>query len=974
MSAILLILLISVLIFAIVLGRGLLPDVVRLLRSYGVQLLRDHEGSPCYYGELGVTLVATLAIAAGTLIFKGAFAAVVAWLSTSDTSSFAICLRGTFTMTTELQHPSNFLLLLFVGPLLKLVAMVVLVNAFVRFFSALNEHRQNQYDSSDVFFFSFLSVLFIICIEVLWHIQNVHLLNLTTNVSYIILNELAYLIFFMTVFFCKMSRSSGRKLHNAFDRYLEMNAIEQKLIHKPVMMILLAYAIAVVLSLPNFLGLQWLDKDFEVVIAFVMVMAVVLLLLNRYFAQAWNLMATLIFDMTYVDDAVMEIRRVDLPQRGKKAVLIFAVILLAVFAVFYFKLLCVFLALLLLAAVMFVTASLVVYFCAVAIASIFLRERVDYVSSFFKAVFMSIPNSMRIMLVVSFASFALLTVFPKNLPEIAMNCSVVDAYGDVLFVDDSGDYYVPMVAGEIPDFLKKVLMCQEDRFFDKQRSLLPNRSNWHGLSFGFLKGRGGSNINSQLVKNYTYLTRGIYPKDVSRKACDMVGAYMVSLTQTPEEIMTQYLNVASFHGGRGFRGINAASLYAFGKPVCRLNELQQLYMVMTLPRGSYLYDPAVGRFPYTTVRENEEDVKKILLNKAEKLYATGFLSRKEYNRMTRQSLAFINENYKSGISVGTRQLLTRANGNGRASTYINLANEQAIGRAFEVLKHNAIYSKNSSELQTAAVVVEVKTGHVIGHYSSGLLDYTNYLNGFPIGSLGKPAIVLEMLALGASPNLTLYDGQVGNRKTPKNANHGWSNTNVDFSEILSRSLNAPFANIRDIMNARAVFLNTEHSYGLMGIEEERALCDDIYNYPLGNRLMTVMEVSAVYQTIMNDGVHIPLAVMNADSVSLPQRIYPSNNIRVVKSALAKTLQSGTMFSYRDRLPKYKTFYAKTGTSSGQKDGWCVLSDGDVLIVSWCSYGHQNGNTMTLGTEPLYGSSTAGLFSVLIYNELKKDNR
>ena len=173
----------------------------------------------------------------------------------------------------------------------------------------------------------------------------------------------------------------------------------------------------------------------------------------------------------------------------------------------------------------------------------------------------------------------LITAFPKKLSKIEMNDSVVDPDGGVLYIDNRSDYYVPIHADEIPEFMKKMIVNQEDKFFFSQNSLFPNRSNWHGISFGFLKGRGGSNINCQVIKNYAFLAASGYPKDMSRKCCDLVAGYQLSLVENEDAILERYVNVASFHGARGFRGVNAASLYAFGKPVGQLNELQQLYLV-----------------------------------------------------------------------------------------------------------------------------------------------------------------------------------------------------------------------------------------------------------------------------------------------------------------------------------------------------------------------------------------------------------
>ena len=159
----------------------------------------------------------------------------------------------------------------------------------------------------------------------------------------------------------------------------------------------------------------------------------------------------------------------------------------------------------------------------------------------------------------------------------------------------------------------------------------------------------------------------------------------------------------------------------------------------------------------------------------------------------------------------------------------------------------------------------------------------------------------------------------------------------------------------------------------MGIDADEALCEDTYNYPLGNRQMTVMEVANLYQTLINDGVHIPLRMLETGDNLQAERIYDAGHVAVVKNALSQTVVSGTMRTYRNQLPQGVTFYSKTGTSSHQKDGWNILSDGNILIVTWASYGRLNGDQLKLGTEPLYGASTAGLFSVLAYNELNNNH-
>ena len=284
-----------------------------------------------------------------------------------------------------------------------------------------------------------------------------------------------------------------------------------------------------------------------------------------------------------------------------------------------------------------------------------------------------------------------------------------------------------------------------------------------------------------------------------------------------------------------------------------------------------------------------------------------------------------------------------------------------------------MFSKNGSELQVAALVVEAYSGKIIGHFSSSeVLDYANEFT-YPIGSLGKPAIILELLKAGAPLDFRLFDGKVQSRKTPHNS-HGWSNRYVGLETILSKSLNAPFSNIYDLgLNPRSVFQNLEKDYASMNIAIDTVGPNDCYNYPLGLREMRVTDIAQIYQTIFNNGVFVPLTLAKNNDTVISKRVWDESHVRTVKNALHQTFESsgGTLHRYKNDLPSGRTFYGKTGTSSRQKDFWSVISDGKTIIVSWASYGKQSNGTMSLGTEKSWGASAAGLFAVLIYNELLK---
>lgn len=980
--------------FVALTARYLLPDTSRLWLHHGAQMVSGHHG-PTYYSELLVTFFVVIVLATGSAVFKGAAASLVALLTTSDIATFTTALRGTFSFTSEIQHPQNHIALLFVSPLLKLLATFVLTYTITRFMSAMNHSFKDYYDESDAFFFSSIGVLWIIALEVFCHTQSIKALNLTANISYIVLDKLSYIVLFLSLFWIKRMNHDKEKLLKARDKYLQINKTEKKMTESPVLMLSLSYVVALLMSLPYFLGLQWIRNNYILLAVFFFIVGASFFLMKVLFSQTWNYMSTVVFDTTHLKSLKEDNWLGSLFVRVKPVIfLVVFGVLAGCFLLFYFKSMFMFILMAFLLLLLTTALLLTVYITPLVIGKVVELFRTknrrnswttEDLFYYHRTLMPSFLKQLGIVAVMPFVAFMVITVFPKPLAAKGVHntMSFVDTEGDVLYLDDQQDpACLPIEYKEIPDFFNKALVLQEDRSFFRQKKLLPNKSNWHGISFGFLKRRGGSNLNAQLVKNMTFLETGVYPRDMSRKMSDMIGGYMLSLIETPEDIMKEYVNVACFHGGKGYRGVNAASLYAFGRPLGKLNMLEQLYLVNTLPRSLYLQDKSIGRIPYSAVHLDERGmVKEILLTKAKLWLDGGLISKKEFNQLCRDTLTFTNCAYKGDIPVGTRLRLIESvtGGQDRYKTYITLDNERSILQAYQRLtsSYQSVVNKNGAELQAASMVVDVHTGHIVGHFSTGMTDYADYREGFPIGSLGKPAIILEMLRMGASPDMTLFDGQVGNRKTPRNANHEWSNRFMSIREMLSLSANAPFVNICDMMNPRSVFENTEASYRRMGIDSDDGdtrLCQDTYNYPLGHRLMNVDEVAQLYQTIFNDGVCLPLTtfVQPEESVQ-PATIYDSRHIAVIKDALRSTVESGTMSGFRNILPRGVNFYSKTGTSSRQKDGWCILSDGHILIVTWVSYGRIHGDLINLGVEPLYGSSSAGLFSVLIYNSLYRQS-
>ncbi len=989
MESILIITLISFVAFLLLAGFVVMRDFSRLWIKRSREMFRVKQGIN-YYSEMAVTLVVTLLLAISVSLLKGASTVLVAMVTTDDIATFMTALRGVFSSyTTELQSPKNHLLLFFLNPALKMMAVYLLMGSVRLYFSLINKKAGGEcYNEGDVLYFSSLGVLFLIGVEIFCHIQDVKIANMAGNISYLLLDKCSYLIYFLTIEEVLVLRSNKSNLNNAIEKYLVTNHIEKKMLLSGWKMMVLAYGLGLLLSTPCFLGFQWIRDNTALMTTFIIVLSVALFIMKKFFSDSWNLLGTVLFSTTFSMPIHGLVFSSDKSRRLVVIGLIVYGALLVAFGFVYPKQLFMLLSIMSAAACLTVIGIVLAYFLTMGIGYLVACiTRGNTTTPTMKKCFTytgwvlsSLPKAVAVSAFVVTLAFMSITCFPKELKcdDIFANSCVVDANGNCLYVDEEHPhYYVPVRFEELPSFFRKCITAQEDRGFWKQNNLWPNPSNWHGVSFSAFRGRGGSNINAQLCKNITYINADGFPRDMSRKISESVSAYMISQKKTPEQLMELYANIASFDGSFGFRGAAAASLFAFGKPLNQLNNIQQLYLIHTLPRSKYLKTEN-GLIPYNLVHEDSDGaVKKALLKKAERWLDEGLITKKEYNTLRREELAFVNTRYKSGIPLSTRIMLAKnfKDQPGRHDCSITLENENDLAEAYRLLKTKEVFKKNGSELQVAALVVEAKSGKIIAHFSSSeVLDYANCYT-YPIGSIAKPAIVLEMLKSGVPADFTLFDGRVEKRKTPHNS-HGWGKRPVSLEAILALSLNAPFANLKDLgLNPKTLYQNLENEYALMNITKDSISACDTYNYPLGLREMRVFDIAQVYQTIFNDGVFIPLSLEQNSDTIVTKRIWAEEHTKVVVNALSKTIENsdGTLNRYKNDLPAGKKFYGKTGTSSKNRDFWTVISDGNIVITSWGSYGKKTGDNMVLGTEKSWGATAAGLFAVLIYNELAKTN-
>jgi penicillin-binding protein 1A len=163
-------------------------------------------------------------------------------------------------------------------------------------------------------------------------------------------------------------------------------------------------------------------------------------------------------------------------------------------------------------------------------------------------------------------------------------------------------------SADIPEILKKALVCAEDNQF---------YTHW-GINFrGFLravggvllrkKWGGGSSITQQLARGL-FLTPEF---TLSRKLKEMLLAIQIEKKYTKDQILTFYCNKI-FLGGSIY-GVEAAARYYFGKTVKEINLAEAALIACIIPNPNGLY--AVFKRPENTrKRRNYLLLKMLLMN------------------------------------------------------------------------------------------------------------------------------------------------------------------------------------------------------------------------------------------------------------------------------------------------------------------------------------------------------------------------
>lgn len=991
--------LITIVIIALAFSYLLVPDLVRYCGIESKRIYRKFTASQNNIGEVVTVLVCSILIGLDVFVFYKGVQNLIAYCLSDNLFDFFIKSRGVFSSSgVKGQNPfiiSNFLYGSILNPLIQLLSIYVLVEVVKGFMLRLNKKFESKlFSATSLVYFSSFGILIFILFDIVSYLQSVSFLNTFANIVFLTGSKLAYLIIAFGVWHVQLLKNENYV--NALFSDLKMNRFEKTLITKPLLLLTFTYLVSVSLNLPLFLGLQWNGKVWMVLLSLLGGIGLFFVLLKFSLSKGYNFLGV------YMLDENREHPLSDKWQfnflKSKTALLVLtgiSLFSLAVsakgffFYVFYLLLFC---------AILFI-----LIFSVYGITSLLNRSKI-YWTIALQMVYSSVI-ALSPLLVVLLLIITVFSRYPKKVQEDVFDnyqTAIVDSDGNLIYksANDSENPSIPIAYEDLPEFLIKTLTYKEDKALFKQNSLFFNRTNWHGTSINFLVGRGGSNINQQLIKNLAF--KGFFPQEFQRKYSEAIASYQLSMSMKPEATLTNYVNNVSFNGGSGHTGIVNASYFTFGRNVTQLNELEILYLIFTLHRGSS-FKTNENIIPYKEVHLHSSEIKEKLLVYAENWYQKGLLSKKEIKKLEKQKLGFTNSKYSINNSASKNTFLQNqipvggSNGLVYTSTLNQKTNDRILNAVekFETRFHN-VMQVNGCDLYSSAIVVDVSSGSIIGHYGGeGVTDLTQFKNGNPISSGIKPFLFIELLEAGFKFNdVLLYDGQIKGKRTPKNYSKRYSNKYVGINEILGKSLNAPVVNIREVTNPLTLFGNVEGHFSEMGISKDGYLDlenpkrknEHEINYGLGSRNMNLLDIVQAYQALFNGGKYIELSAFSSVYNPLTgetekvnqkeQQIYSQENADLIAHALTSAMESGgTGTPFKSLLPENVNFYAKTGTSDGARHGYTVLFDGNnTLIVSYVSYGRVENENLSLGVMPIpfeSGGRTAGILAAFIYSELQR---
>ncbi|CUS36239.1 PBP1A family penicillin-binding protein [Candidatus Nitrospira nitrificans] len=524
--------------------------------------------------------------------------------------------------------------------------------------------------------------------------------------------------------------------------------------------------------------------------------------------------------------------------------------------------------------------------------------------------------------------------------------------------------WIPL--GRVPPTLIKALLVIEDRRFFSHFGVDPiaiGRAFWINLTRGVLV-QGGSTLTQQLAKNLYYSPK----RTIGRKLREVMAAMALEFKYRKEEILESYVNEIYLGqaGPVSIYGVREAAHRYFSKDLDDLS-IDEIALIIGLIKGPNAYSP-VKSVESATTRRN------VVLRR---LKEEGILPEEAVAQAMNQPVkVMLNQDVLTDAPYFVDHLLREIEqgigmdipDGARIHSTLDPRAQRIVARVLheglaKLEKSYPALAGVEPPLQGAAVVLDVKTGHVlamVGGRNYQLSQFNRAVQAHrSAGSLFKPFVYLagfeaarDQGATGLTPATLLVDEPV----TLESGTGSWSPQNYDrqyrgpvtVRTALEQSLNIPAVRTAHRTGMTAL-TSVLHAFGIT-----TPLADDL-SLALGSSSVSLLQITSAYAGLGNGGVVIhPVALSNmvregGETIWSPpldrrQAATPQGAF-LMTSLLKGVVDRGTGAKAR-ALGVHGPVAGKTGTTDGYRDAWFIGYTPEMAIGVWVGFDDERPLTLT----------------------------
>jgi penicillin-binding protein 1C len=550
-------------------------------------------------------------------------------------------------------------------------------------------------------------------------------------------------------------------------------------------------------------------------------------------------------------------------------------------------------------------------------------------------------------------------------PNAFLSTQVVDRRGQLIREVRSKDGKLSsrVSLSELSNAVVPALLAAEDGRFYRHPGVDP---------VAIARALGQALVHRKLMSGASTLTQQLArcvvprPRTFWGKWRELAVALRIERSLSKQQVLEEYLNRIEF--GPNLRGIDAASRYYLDKPAGNL-DLAEAALLVSIPRGPTLYDPARGT--HAVLRRRDRVLERMVRQglASEDAARTAQL---EPLRLARALVQGGTEHLVQGLISGALAPELRGERVQRIVTTIDSALQREVSELSRRAGRDvADYGASS----VSVVVVDNATGDVLSYvgspdfYATSALGQNDGARALrQPGSALKPFVYAAAMArLGMTAATRLPDLELGlptpeGVYTPKNYD-GRFHGPVLLRDALANSLNVPA-----VYTASRV--GPERVLDLLRRAGFSSLRDSAEHYgaaiALGDGEVKLSELAQAYAMLARGGAFLPLrfyldATLGSGAqltreMPAATSVIDQNIAAVLSDILSDDLARSPEFGTGGPLAFPFPVAAKTGTSKGFRDNWTVGFTHEVTVAVWA--GNFDGTPMTgstgvTGAGPLF---------------------